>query len=103
MMRGLLFFFVFVSSFLNAQEPFQYTEAQIAVQDKYVEAKKYMLIGRFEKAQEILTELYKEDRNNAAISMELSKVYSYMEDPYSEHKFAQYVWNKKNLMKHYLF
>jgi tetratricopeptide (TPR) repeat protein len=89
MMRGLLFFFVFVSSFLNAQEPFQYTEAQIAVQDKYVEAKKYMLIGRFEKAQEILTELYKEDRNNAAISMELSKVYSYMEDPYSEHKFAQ--------------
>lgn len=89
MMRGLLLFFVFVTSFLNAQEPFQYTEAQIAVQDKYVEAKKYMLIGRFEKAQEILTELYKEDRGNAAISMELSKVYSYLEDPYNEHKFAQ--------------
>jgi tetratricopeptide (TPR) repeat protein len=89
MMRGLLLFFVFVTSFLNAQEPFQYTEAQIAVQDKYVEAKKYALIGRFEKAQEILTELYKEDRANAAIAMELSKVYSYLDDPYNEHKFAQ--------------
>lgn len=88
-MRGLVLFFVFVTSFLNAQEPFQYTEAQIAVQDKYVEAKKYTLIGRFEKAQEILTELYKEDRGNAAIAMELSKVYSYLEDPYNEHKFAQ--------------
>lgn len=88
-MRGLVLFFVFVTSFLNAQEPFQYTEAQIAVQDKFVEAKKYALIGRFEKAQEILTGLYKEDRGNAAISMELSKVYSYLEDPYNEHKFAQ--------------
>ena len=88
-MRGLVMFFVFVTSILNAQEPFQYTEAQIAVQDKYVEAKKYTLIGRFEKAQEILTELYKEDRGNAAIAMELSKVYSYLEDPYNEHKFAQ--------------
>ena len=88
-MRGLLLFFLFVTSFLNAQEPFQYTEAEIAVQDKYVEAKKYMLIGRFEKAQEILTALYKEDRGNAAICMELSKVYSYLEDPYNEHKFAQ--------------
>jgi len=74
---------------VNAQEPFQYTEAEIAVQDKYVEAKKYALIGRFEKAQEILTGLYKEDRGNAAIAMELSKVYSYLEDPYNEHKFAQ--------------
>lgn len=70
-------------------EPFQYTEAQIAIQDKYVEAKKYMLIGRFEKAEEILTALYKEDRSNAAVSMELSKVYSYLEDPYNEHRYAQ--------------
>lgn len=89
MMRGLLLFFVFITVAVSAQEPIQYTEAQIAVQDKYVEAKKYMLIGRFEKAQEILTELYKEDRKNAAVSMELSKVYSYLEDPYNEHKYAQ--------------
>ena len=88
-MRGLVFFFVFITSFLNAQEPFQYTEAQVAVQDKYVEAKKYSLIGRFEKAQEILTELYKEDRDNAAIAMELSKVYRSLEDAYNEHRFAK--------------
>ena len=88
-MRGLVLFFIFITSILNAQEPFQYTEAEIAVQDKYVEAKKYTLIGRFEKAQEILTELYKEDRGNAAIAMELSKVYSYQDDLYNEHKFAQ--------------
>lgn len=88
-MRGLLLFFVFISTMVSAQEPFQYTEAQIAIQDKYVEAKKYMLIGRFEKAEEILTEIYKEDRDNAAVSMELSKVYSYLEDPYNEHKYAQ--------------
>lgn len=66
----------------------RYTESEIAVQDKYVEAKKYSLIGRFEKAEEILTTLYKEDRTNAAVAMELSKIYGYLEDPYNEHKFA---------------
>jgi len=70
-------------------EMVRYTEAQIAVQDKYVEAKKYVLIGRFEKAEEILSNLYKEDRNNAAIAMELSKVYSYLDDPYNQLKYAE--------------
>jgi len=88
----ILAFFISVIG-LKAQEPFQYTEAQIAVQDKYVEAKKFMLIGRFEKAEEILTKLYKEDRDNSAVSMELSKVHSYLEDPYNEHKYAQKAYN----------
>jgi len=54
-----------------------------------------MLIGRFEKAQEIFTEIYKEDRDNAAVSMELSKVYSYLEDPYNEHKYAQKAYSNE--------
>ena len=66
-----------------------YTEEEIAVQDKFVEAKKYTLIGRFEKAEEILKKLYNDDRKNAAIAMELSKVYGYMEDPYNAFRFAE--------------
>lgn len=90
-MRGILLFLLFacLSSLTAQTELVQYTESEIAVQDKYVEAKKFMLIGRFEKAEKILIDLYKEDRENAAVAMELSKVYSYMEDPYNEHKYAQ--------------
>lgn len=66
-----------------------YTEDEIAVQDKFVEAKKYTLIGRFEKAEEILKQLYNDDRTNAAISTELSKVYGYLEDPYNELRYAK--------------
>lgn len=73
----------------SQDEVVRYTEAQIAVQDKYVEAKKYILIGRFEKAEDILSDLYKEDRSNAAIAMELSKVYSYLDDPYNQLKYAE--------------
>jgi len=73
----------------SQNETKRYTEKEIAVQDKFVEAKKYTLIGRFEKSQEILTELYKEDRTNSAVAMELSKVFGYLEDPYNEHKYAE--------------
>ena len=66
-----------------------YTEEEIAIQDKFVEAKKFTLIGRFEKAEEILKKLYNEDRKNPAVALELSKVYGYMEDPYNEFRFAK--------------
>ncbi|MEM9547857.1 MAG: tetratricopeptide repeat protein [Bacteroidota bacterium] len=66
-----------------------YTEYEIEIQDKFVEAKKYTLIGRFEKAEEILKKLYNDDRKNATIAMELSKVYGYMEDPYNAFRFAK--------------
>ncbi|MDF1695492.1 MAG: tetratricopeptide repeat protein [Saprospiraceae bacterium] len=75
----------------NAQikEGITYTEDEIAIQDKYVEAKKYVLIGRFEKAEEILKQLYNDDRKNPAVATELSKVYGYLEDPFNEFKYAQ--------------
>ena len=66
-----------------------YTEDEIAIQDKFVEAKKYTLIGRFEKSEEILKQLYKDDRKNPVIAMELSKIYGYLEDPYNEYKYAK--------------
>lgn len=66
-----------------------YSEDEIAIQDKFVEAKKYTLIGRFEKSEEILKQLYNDDRKNPAIAMELSKVYGYLEDPYNEYKYAK--------------
>lgn len=66
-----------------------YTEEEIAIQDKFVEAKKFTLIGRFEKAEKILKQIYNEDRKNATVALELSKVYGYMEDPYNEFRFAK--------------
>ena len=90
-MRNILvpLLLIFGLSVFAQDNEVRYTESEIAVQDKYVEAKKYSLIGRFEKAEEILSGLYKEDRSNAAVALELSKVYGYLEDPYNEHKFAQ--------------
>lgn len=87
----LLLLAVFISSFGYSQirEGVTYTEDEIAIQDKFVEAKKFSLIGRFEKAEEILKQLYNDDRKNPAIAMELSKVYSYLEDPYNQSKYAK--------------
>ena len=91
-MRITLFLLaLFISSFGYSQiiEGVTYTEDEIAIQDKFVEAKKYTLIGSFEKSEEILKQLYNADRKNPAIAMELSKVYSYLEDPYSQSKYAK--------------
>ena len=67
----------------------RYTKEEIAIQDKFVEAKKYALIGRYEKSEEILKQLYKEDRNDPFISLELSKVYTHLEKPFDEHLYAE--------------
>ena len=87
----LLLLALFISRFGFSQiiEGVTYTEDEIAIQDKFVEAKKYALIGRFEKAEEILKLLYNADRKNPAIAMELSKIYSYLEDPYNQAKYAK--------------
>jgi len=87
----LIVFTLFLTSVGYGQivEGITYTEDEIAIQDKYVEAKKYALIGRFEKAEEILKKLYNDDRTNAAIAMELSKVYGYMDDPYNAFRYAK--------------
>jgi len=80
---------VTTSGYCQIVEGVTYTEDEIAIQDKFVEAKKFTLIGRFEKSEEILKQLYNNDRKNPAIAMELSKVYSYLEDPYNEYKYAK--------------
>ncbi len=87
----LILFLLIISTSGYGQivEGVTYTEDEIAIQDKYVEAKKYTLIGRFDKAEEILKKLYNDDRNNAAIALELSKVYGYMDDPYNEFRYAK--------------
>ena len=87
----LLLFVLFISTVGYSQiiEGITYTEDEISIQDKFVEAKKYTLIGRFEKAEVILKQLYNDDRTNPAIAMELSKVYGYLNDPYNESKFAK--------------
>lgn len=87
----LLLYFIFLSQLGTGQiiEGITYSEDEIAIQDKFVEAKKYTLIGRFEKSEEILKQLYNDDRKNPAIATELSKVYGYMEDPFNEYKYAK--------------
>lgn len=87
----LLLFVLFLAFKGNSQitPGITYSEDEIAIQDKFVEAKKYSLIGRFEKAEKILKQLYNDDRSNPAIATELSKVYGYLEDPYNEFKYAK--------------
>lgn len=87
----LILFTLFISTlgYSQIKEGVTYTEDEIAIQDKFVEAKKYALIGRFEKAEEILKKLYGDDRKNPAIAMELSKIYGYLEDPFNQSKYAK--------------
>lgn len=85
----LIILLIAAVGYSQIKEGITYTEDEIAIQDKFVEAKKFTLIGRFEKAEEILKKLYNDDRKNAAIAMELSKVYGYLDDPYNESKYAK--------------
>ncbi len=91
-MRIQLILFILIittSGYSQIIEGITYTEDEIAIQDKFVEAKKFTLIGRFEKSEKLLKQLYNDDRKNAAIAMELSKVYSYLNDPYNEFRYAK--------------
>ena len=93
-----LLFFLLLTHLGTSQiiEGITYSEDEISVQDRFVEAKKYTLIGRFEKSEEILKQLYNDDRKNPAIPMELSKVYGYMEDPFNEFKYAKTAYDNAN-------
>lgn len=65
------------------------SEDEIAYQDKFIEAKGYILLDKAEKSEAILVELYREDRSNVAIAMELATLYGKLDQPASQHKYAK--------------
>lgn len=62
------------------------SEQEVAYQDKFIEAKSFELLEKYEKAEKILLELYKDDRTNAAVNIELSQLYQKMDNPNKEFK-----------------
>ena len=65
------------------------SEQDIIYQDKFIEAKGYLLLNRPDKSEEILKDLYKEKRNNPAIALELALLYEQLDDPLQEFKYAK--------------
>ncbi len=79
---------VFSNLILSGQAT-TYTQREIDLQDKFVEGKKYALIGDYDKAEEIFKKLYDEYRTNGAIALELAKIYDAKEDYFNAFAFAQ--------------
>jgi len=65
------------------------SEEDIIYQDKFIEAKGYLLLDRADKSEEILKDLYKEKRNNPAVALELAILYRQLDDPMQEYKYAK--------------
>ncbi|MEE9437987.1 MAG: tetratricopeptide repeat protein [Saprospiraceae bacterium] len=106
MKEKLLILLLLISFRITAQDSDnRYTEEEIEIQDKFVEAKKHLLIGRLDKAEEILKKLYGENRKNPTIALELSKIYHLRNDAYNEYKYAQkateYAPNNEYVLSNY--
>jgi len=65
------------------------TEADVTYQDKFIEAKGYLIMDRADKAKDILLELYKDDKTNAAVATELVDLYAKLDDPERQFKYAK--------------
>ena len=85
MLLGLMLISLGVSS----QEDIRMSEEDIAYQDKFIEAKGYILLDKPEKSEDLLVSLYREDRTNVAVALELATLYDKLDDPANRHRYAK--------------
>lgn len=96
----LLSFFYLISSQVSGQDDRIATKESIAREEKLIEAKGYALINRSEKAEKILLELYRENRSDAAVAYELSKLYA--EDLEKKQKYIKVAADNDSSNEYYL-
>lgn len=84
----LIFLSLFLSASLSAQAE-RFTEEEMLLQDKFIEAYKEKNLGKIDKAIVLFEEVYKADRKNAAVAFELARAYSVQEDLENTKKYIE--------------
>lgn len=84
-----IFFFVITQSFYAQVDSRTLTEAQVNLEEMFANAQKEALVGKPEKAIELFETVFKEDRTNAAVAIELAKLHHAKGDFVLEEKFAK--------------
>ena len=93
--------FVLMSMQLSAQSAERYTEAEIQFQYDFLSAKSYDINNKDDKAIESLKALYDQDRTNATVAFELSKVYLQQGDIDNAINYGKIAVNKGQKNQYY--
>lgn len=93
-------FFIIGISILTAQSD-RYTEEEIGLQDKFIAAYSERMLGKVDKAITLLKEVYKADRQNAAVAFELARAYAQKEDNESTKKYIELACKNDSDNVHY--
>lgn len=78
------------------------SEGDVAYQDKFIEAKGYLIMDRPDKAEDILVNLYKEDKTNASVALELVELYAKLNDADRQYKYAKIAAKNAQGNLHYI-
>ncbi len=65
------------------------SEEDVKFQEKFIAAKGYLIMERPDKCEKSLLELYKSDRTNPSIALELLELYQQLDDPYNQLKYGK--------------
>jgi tetratricopeptide (TPR) repeat protein len=80
--------FIVLFSFSFLMHGQEITTETVSKESKFIEAKREILIGRYDKGIEILQKLYEEERTNGEVAFELAKAHKAMDQPTMVEKFA---------------
>ena len=67
--------FSFVAIGLHAQQGNRYTEEEVTIEKMFIEAKKHKLLGDYDAAKDLFTQLLKKYRNHDVAAYELADLY----------------------------
>jgi len=101
-LAGVLLLSLSHTAAFSQSDPDRLTEADVAYQDKFIEAKGYLIMDRPDKAESLLTELYKEDKTNASVALELVDLYTKLNDADRKYKYAKVAANNAEGNLHYI-
>lgn len=89
--RCLILFIIFtfsVSLSILIAQPGLYSEDEIQLEDKFLKGKTQFLLGKYDDAETIYLEVYKENVQNHTVAYELSRVYGKLKD---KDNFEKYI------------
>ncbi len=70
-----LLLILFTWTVLPAQEEHRYTEEEVSIEQMFIEAKKHKLLGDFDGAKQLFTDLIKKHRNHDVAAYELAEIH----------------------------
>lgn len=91
-MKLLSYIYILLFSFsLFAQDNVDqsWTESQVTLEEKYMDANTHIIVGKYDEALKLLKEIYKEDNSNPGLNFEIAKVYGSLNDLPSAIKHAK--------------